>query len=153
MPNYRRLLVHGGTYFFTVNLHDRRSSLLTARIDLLRRAIRQTRRTLPFEVDAWVVLPDHMHCVWTLPEGDSDFPARWRSIKLGFSFALRIGGPIWQRGYWEHAIRDKADFNAHMDYVHFNPVKHGYADHPAEWPYSTFRACVRRGLYPKNWHP
>jgi putative transposase len=153
MPNYRRLFIPGGSYFFTVNLQNRGSLLLTERIDLLRNAVRHTRRSMPFEIDAWVVLPDHMHCMWKLPSGDDDFPARWRSIKLGFSFALRPSAQIWQRGYWEHALRDEPDWAAHMDYVHFNPVKHGYTHAPGLWRYSTFRACVKRGLYPKDWYP
>jgi putative transposase len=150
MPNYRRLRLTGATYFFTVNLRDRSSTMLVDRIGVLRRSVAVTRRAMPFAIDAWVVMPNHLHCLWTLPADDSDFPARWRSIKLGFSFGIGRGG-VWQRGYWEHAIRDERDFAAHLDYVHFNPIKHGYATHPAEWPYSSFRACVAKGLYPEDW--
>jgi len=163
MPDYRRLRIAGGRYFFTVNLADRRSSLLTDRVEELRHAVRRVRALAPFGIDAWVVLPDHMHAVWTLPEGDSDFPRRWRAIKDLFS--RRIGPRetvsasrssqgergIWQRRYWEHAIRDDRDFAAHLNYVHFNPVKHGYVSHPIDWPYSSFRACVAKGLYPADW--
>jgi putative transposase len=163
MPNYRRLLIPGGCYFFTVNLADRRSSLLTDRIDDLRHAVRRVVASAPFRIEAWVVVPDHMHAIWTLPEGDADFPRRWRAIKDLFSRRLDPGETlsssrgsqgergIWQRRYWEHAIRDERDFAAHLDYVHFNPVRHGYVSHPADWPHSSFRACVARGLYPSSW--
>lgn len=122
--------------------------------------VRQSRL---FTIDAWVVLPDHLHCVWTLPEGDEDFSTRWRLIKSIFARSMPIGERqsaarlrsgergIWQRRFWEHAIRDDADFAAHVDYVHFNPVKHGYVQEAAEWPHSTFKSCVRRGLYPEAW--
>src|SRR5207248_3148931 len=139
MPNYRRSRVPGATYFFTVNLRDRRSGLLVTHIDALREAVRAARNAFPFHIDAWVVLPDHIHCLWTLPEGDSDFPERWRRIKAGFTRSLartdqeplprlRKGERgVWQRGYWEHTIRDERDYGAHADYIHFNPVKHGFA--------------------------
>lgn len=163
MPDYRRNLVPGGCFFFTVNLLDRRSDLLVARIDVLRDAVRQTQSRAPFTIDAWVVLPDHMHCIWTLPAGDADYPGRWRTIKTIFSKAMPgLGMPsdvmirreergIWQRRYWEHTIRDARDYAAHMDYTHFNPVKHGYATHAAAWPYSSFRRCVAAGLYLAGW--
>jgi putative transposase len=164
MPDYRRCRIPGGCYFFTVNLLQRRgNTLLTDRIDLLRDAVRRVRRNRPFTIDAWVVLPDHLHAVWTLPPGDDDFSTRWRLIKTFFVRGLsaterlsrvrRENGErgIWQRRFWEHAIRTDADYRAHMDYVHFNPVKHGLVRAPAEWPYSTFRSCVRRGLYPLEW--
>ncbi len=163
MPDYRRLRIAGGSFFFTVNLADRRSSLLTDRIDDLRYAVRRARTLAPFRIEGWVVLPDHMHAVWTLPAGDSDFPRRWRTIKDLFSRrvepdemrsdsrASQGERGIWQRRYWEHAIRDDRDMAAYLDYVHFNPAKHGYVSHPANWPYSSFRACVARGLYPSDW--
>jgi putative transposase len=163
MPDYRRNRVPGGTFFFTVNLLDRRSDLLVTQIDALRNAVRQVRVRAPFHIDAWVVLPDHMHCLWTLPEGDADFPGRWRAIKTAFSKSMPISKPrspvmanrgergIWQRRYWEHTIRDDQDFAAHLDYTHFNPVKHGLVEHPADWPYSSFRRCVAGGLYPAAW--
>ena len=163
MPDYRRNRVAGGSYFFTVNLRDRRSDLLVAEMGALRDAVRAARTLHPFYVDAWVVLPDHMHCLWTLPPGDADFPLRWRMIKAGFSRVVphpqdrraslvrkREAG-IGSAGYWEHTIRDDQDYARHMDYIHFNPVKHGYAGHPADWPFSSFRQCVRVGLYPANW--
>lgn len=163
MPDYRRNRIAGGTYFFTVNLLDRRSDLLVAQIDALRAAVRAVRARTPFHIDAWVVLPDHMHCLWTLPEGDAEFPGRWYAIKVAFSkrvspieprspVRLRRGERgIWQRRYWEHTIRDDRDYALHMDYIHFNPVKHGFASAPADWPFSSFRRCVARGLYPREW--
>ena len=162
MPNYRRIRIPGGCFFFTVNLLARRGNdLLTRRIDLLRDSVRRVRKTRPFAIDAWVVLPDHLHCIWTLPPGDADFSTRWRLIKSTFSEGLpaaerlsavrqrRGERGIWQRRFWEHAIRDDADFAAHMDYAHFNPVKHGYVDSVAAWPYSTFKASVRRPDCPR----
>ena len=163
MADYRRNRVAGGTYFFTVNLLDRRSDLLVVQIEALRGAVRWVRERAGFHIDAWVVLPEHMHCIWTLPEGDADFAGRWRGIKTRFSKAVPQVEPVssvrarrgargvWQNRYWEHTIRDEADYAAHMDYVHFNPVKHGLAGHPAEWPYSTFRRCVAAGVYPVEW--
>lgn len=163
MPNYRRNRVPGATYFFTANLFDRHSMLLVSHIEALRDAVRRVRQSAPFHIDAWVVLPDHMHCMWTLPEGDDNFPARWRAIKIRFSKslprqekptdAMRRRGErgIWQRRYWEHTIRDDRDYASHMDYIHFNPVKHEVASDPAGWPFSSFRRCVDAGLYPANW--
>jgi putative transposase len=163
MSEYRRNRIPGGTYFFTVVLLDRRSDLLTSQVDVLREAVKQTRKRRPFHIDAWVVLPDHLHCIWTLPSGDDDFSGRWYDIKMSFSKAIprtenrsassvrRGERGIWQRRFWEHTIRDDRDYAAHMDYVHFNPVKHAYAAQPAEWPYSSFRRCVAAGIYPANW--
>jgi putative transposase len=163
VPDYRRNRVAGGSYFFTVNLLDRNSDLLTSEVAVLREAVRKTRTLRPFHIDAWVALPEHLHCLWTLPPGDTDFPLRWQMIKASFSRAVghseerrpslvrkREAG-IWQRRYWEHTIRDEPDYAAHMDYIHFNPVKHGLAQHPAEWPFSSFARCVRQGLYPADW--
>ena len=163
MSNYRRYRVAGGTYFFTVNLLDRDSDLRTRHIEVLRTAVQVTRKARPFHVDAWVVLPDHLHCVWTLPRGDDDFSNRWKAIKIRFVQAVprnerrspvrvaRGERGIWQRRFWEHAIRDEADFARHMDYVHFNPVKHGWTKSVQEWPYSTFHRWVERGAYPLDW--
>ncbi len=164
MPEYRRNRVPGGSYFFTVNLLDRTSDLLTVNIDALRNAVRATHQRAPFQIDAWVVLPDHMHAIWTLPSGDDNFSDRWRAIKKSFSKSVPATEPrslvrqqnaergIWQRRFWEHTIRDDADFANHMDYVHFNPVKHGYVDHPTGWPYSSFRRAVANGFYPADWN-
>lgn len=161
--SYRRVYQSGGTYFFTVNLLDRRSNLLVDRIDLLRHAVSTVRLERPFTIHAWVVLPDHMHVLWTLPDGDCDFSTRWRLIKSRFSRRLAgfRGGSmsrrsrgersVWQRRFWEHLVRDDADFDRCFDYIHFNPVKHGYVERVADWPYSTFRDCVDAGLYPPEW--
>ncbi len=163
MPDYRRNRVPGGTYFFTVNLLDRQSDLLVTAIEPLRDAVRRVRARYPFHIDAWVVLPDHMHCLWTLPDGDADFSGRWRAIKTFFSksqpggeersavSARRGERGIWQRRFWEHTIRDDRDYAAHMDYTHFNPVKHGLVGEVADWPHSTFPSCVARGFYPAEW--
>ncbi len=163
MPEYRRNRVPGGTYFFTVNLLERRLSLLTDHIEALRVAVRQTRARQPFHIDAWVVLPDHLHCVWTLPLGDADYSARWKAIKIAFAKSLpaiesltpvrRTRGErgIWQRRFWEHTIRDDRDYSAHIDYVHYKPVKHGLVARVREWPYSSFHRCVKAGIYPADW--
>ena len=163
MPDYRRNRVPGGTYFFTVNLQDRQSDLLTAEIEALRSAVRKIRTRRPFHIDAWVVLPEHMHCLWTLPPGDQDFSTRWKEIKAAFSRSFsteerrssvhlrRSERGIWQRRFWEHTIRDEKDYAAHMDYIHFNPVKHGWVEHVTDWPFSTFHRCVSAGLYPAGW--
>ena len=163
MTDYRRTRVAGGTYFFTVNLHDRTSDLLVRNIDHLRKAVRRIRASKPLRIDAWVVLPEHMHCIWTLPEGDADFSSRWKDIKTAFSIALpneehrspsRAGKGergIWQRRFWEHTIRDERDYAAHVDYVHFNPVKHGLVTDVRDWPYSSFHRHVARGAYPAAW--
>jgi putative transposase len=117
----------------------------------------------PFHIDALVVLPDHLHAIWTLPEGDADYPKRWALIKAAFSRHLpkderrnpsRIAKDergIWQRRYWEHLIRDDRDYARHVDYIHYNPVKHAYVTRVADWPHSTFHRHVGRGLYPPDW--
>ena len=163
MSTYRRSRIFGGTYFFTVKLQERGSALLLEQIGLLRHAVRVTRRRRPFRIDAWVVLPDHIHCVWTLPEGEADYSVRWKEIKALFSRSLerteevsaprRLRGErgIWQRRFWEHAIRDERDYWAHIDYVHLNPYKHGLVEHVRDWPYSTFHRYVDAGLYPEGW--
>jgi putative transposase len=163
MQGYRRNLVAGGSYFFTVNLLDRSSRLLVEKIGQLRAAVAAARVRAPFQIDAWVVLPDHMHCIWTLPADDSDYPARWRMIKAGFSRRIRSTAAVsasraskhelgvWQRRYWEHTIRDERDFAAHLDYVHFNPVKHGHVTRVCDWPFSSFHRCVAQGMYPADW--
>jgi putative transposase len=151
MPQYRRRFAPGGRYFFTVVLAERGSDLLVREAGALRAAVAAERRRRPFGVEAWVVMPDHMHCVWALPEGDADFPARWRAIKTGFTRA--VGGPegrrpgeraVWQRRYWEHHIRDQADFEAHVGYCWWNPVKHGFVRRPEDWPWSSYRRDLRR---------
>ena len=163
MTNYRRNFIPGGSYFFTVNLADRRLQLLTEHIGILRAAFRETRARHPFTIEAIVVLPDHLHAIWTLPESDQDFAMRWRLIKSTFSRALPKGERIsasraskgergiWQRRYWEHTLRDERDFERHVDYIHFNPVKHGYVARVQDWPHSSFHRMVRNGVYPQDW--
>ncbi len=151
MPNYRRNYVPGGCYFFTVNLHDRGQDLLTRYWPDLRQAIRMVRSERPFRVDALVVLPDHLHAVWTLPEGEADFSSRWRAIKSRFSKSLALERPVWQRRFWEHTLKDEASYRRHVDYVHLNPVKHGLVNRARDWPYSTFHRHVERGVYSLDW--
>ena len=164
MPDYRRNRVPGGTFFFTVNLLDRNSGLLVTHVDALRDAVRDVRRRSPFHIDAWVVLPDHMHCIWTLPPDDEDYSGRWRAIRKSFSKTIppterrssvrqqRGERGIWQRRFWEHTVRNDADYANHMDYVHFNPVKHRLVEHAADWPFSSFHRAVAHGLYPVDWN-
>ncbi len=163
MPHYIRAFGPGGTFFFTVALLERRRRLLTEHIDDLREVFRAARERRPFTIDAIVVLPDHLHCLWTLPPGDSDFPARWHDIKARFSVRIPKGERlsnrrqrkgergIWQRRYWEHGIRDHRDYERHFDYIHYNPMKHGHVQLVSDWPYSSFHRCVRQGLYPLDW--
>lgn len=162
MVLYRRNRVAGGTYFFTVTLRDRRSDALVCHAGLLREAFRTVRANRPFTFDAIVILPDHLHTIWTLPEGDSDYSGRWRAIKSRFSQHLKQTDypliqnkhgeyNLWQRRFWEHTIRDDNDFTRHVDYVHWNPVKHGLVEQVSEWPYSSFHRFVRLGYYPLNW--
>jgi putative transposase len=127
VPKYRRNYQHNGTYFFTVNLADRKANHLTNRFQSLRNSIKRVKEERPFYINAWVVLPDLIHCIWTLPESDADYSTRWKAIKSRFSLANReIEKPVWQLRVWEHTIRSQTDFNAHMNYIHINPVKHGY---------------------------
>jgi putative transposase len=160
MPKYRRLYVEGGCWFFTVNLENRRSQSLTEHIGALRQAVAKVRAARPFEIDAWVVLPNHMHAVWTLPEGDTDFSTRWRLIKTFFAKSLpavesrsevnveRRERGIWQRRYWEHLIRDERDLAFHIDYCWFNPVKHGLVANAEVWPFSSFHRDNRDNPQP-----
>ena len=162
MVQYRRNRVAGGTYFFTVTLWERKSATLIDRIDDLRKAFRGVLKERPFRIDAMVVLPDHLHVVWTLPPGDADYAGRWRMIKSRFTHAVAKAGidlshnakgefNLWQRRYWEHTVRDEKDFERHIDYIHYNPVKHGWVNQVHEWPHSTFHRYVRMGIYPKDW--
>jgi putative transposase len=144
-------------------LQRKDNDLLIQHINVLRDNVRLVQSRHPFMIHGWVVLPDHLHCVIELPPNETDFATRWRLIKMGFSKALpptekrssvrikRGERGIWQRRYWEHLIRDEADFQAHMDYVHINPMKHGLVKQVNEWPYSTFHRLVEKGVYPSNW--
>jgi putative transposase len=163
MTNYRRAHVAGATYFFTVNIARRDTNLLVDHIASLREALQYVRRRHPFAIDAMVVLPDHLHAVWTLPPGDADHSLRWRQFKARFSRSVPPGEHcgdsriakgergIWQRRYWEHLIRDDADLRHHVDYIHFNPVRHGYVTRAVDWPYSTLHRYVDQGLLAADW--
>jgi putative transposase len=168
VPNYRRAYAPGGSYFFTLVTAGRAPILCTDNArSCLRRAIRDARRRWPFGLAAIVLLPEHLHCVWTLPAGDAAFSRRWAWIKRAFTQGwLESGGAergvspskrndgrrgVWQRRFWEHALRDETDFERHCDYVHYNPVKHGLVSCPRDWPFSTFSRFVRAGDYPSDW--
>ena len=160
MPNYRRLYIPGGTYAFTACLADRRSDLLVRHIHELRGAWRDMVARRPVTTTAIAVMPDHFHVLWTLPEEDADYPARINDLKSGFTRrlpdALKGEGRkgernIWQRRYWEHLIRDEEDLGAHMDYIHWNPVKHGLVASPDDWPFSSWKRY--RKEWGKVWTP
>jgi putative transposase len=168
MPNYRRANAKGATYFFTVVTYRRRKFLtLPENRHALRNAIAAAKLRYGFCIVAWVLLPDHMHCIWRLPENDSDFSKRWGLIKAKFTKQNKARlhnatwmnpskhkhreSTIWQRRFWEHQIRDDDDLEKHVEYIHFNPVKHGYVDRVCDWPYSTFHRYVRSGVYPIAW--
>ncbi|MGA7934525.1 MAG: transposase [Kovacikia sp.] len=168
MTNYRRHTLAGGTYFFTQVTHQRRPWLCTdiARATL-RAAITHIRQKHPFVIEAMVLLPNHLHCIWTLPVGDSDYATRWRLIKsyvtkqaasklhldtkLSQSRHKRQEGNLWQRRFWEHWIRDEKDLTQHCDYIHYNPVRHGLCRMPGEWKYSSFHRFVVQGIYSPDW--
>ncbi|HEX7112265.1 MAG TPA: transposase [Mizugakiibacter sp.] len=163
MSRYRRVRLPGATWFFTVNLARRDVAWLTEHIDILRDATRRVRAAHPFAIDAMVVLPEHLHAVWTLPAGDSDYALRWRLIKSAFSRAIPAGERrnasriakgergIWQRRFWEHWVRDEDDLRRHIEYVHYNPVKHGHVTRAAAWPWSTFHRYVKAGRLALDW--
>ena len=163
MPNYRRFRIPGVSYFFTVTLADRDSRLLIDRIDALRSAYRRTVADMPILCDAMVVLPDHLHAVWTLPPGDSNFPERWRRLKARFTHEVGLTGRrskskrdkrergLWQRRYWEHKIRDQTDYRMHVAYCWGNPVKHGYVERPADWTFSSIHRDIRAGMVDPEW--
>ena len=163
---YRRAKTRGGTYFFTVVTHNRSPFLCyPGNEELLRQAFQITMQRHPIEIDAFVLLPDHLHCIWTLPEGDHNFSMRWRLIKSYFSRYCdkKYSGVVstsrqgkqerafWQRRFWEHMIRDDIDFRAHVEYIHFNPVKHGLVAAPKDWEHSSFHRYVKAGLYDEMW--
>ncbi|PKM43316.1 MAG: transposase [Gammaproteobacteria bacterium HGW-Gammaproteobacteria-1] len=165
MPNYRRSHAPGAIYFFTLATLGRKPILMEDPVRVaLRHAIQQVRVLFPFVIDGWVLLPDHMHCLWCLPEGDADFGKRWGMIKrlvtrelgcrgdlVSLSRRTRHEGSLWQRRFWEHQIRDEADYSRHLDYLHWNPVKHGYVQRVVDWPYSSFHRYVREGVLPVAW--
>ncbi|MBI5902100.1 MAG: transposase [Deltaproteobacteria bacterium] len=165
MSDYRRAR-GGSTYFFTVVTYGRQPILCLAdSIKALSEAISEVKEERPFEAKAWVLLPDHLHCVWELPEGDLDYSVRWALIKKGFTKRMkgRIETPrpnlsrikhreasVWRRRFWDHQIRDEADLRMHCDYIHYNPVKHGLVDSPMDWKHSTFHRYVKEGLYTED---
>ncbi len=163
MPNYRRARVLGGCYFFTLVSWKRHPILTIPSLrTALRAAINSVRRSHPFNIDAWVLLPDHLHCIWTLPPDDADYPNRWSMIKRLTSQAIQgVDNPaipgqrrklgIWQSRYWEHLIRDQRDLHGHLDYLHWNPVKHEHVTRVADWPFSSFHRYVSEGKYPETW--
>ncbi len=160
--HYRRNYVPGGTFFFTVALADRRSSRLVEHVSSLRFAFRKARAERPFNIDAIVILPEHLHAILTLPEGDADFSHRWRRIKAVFTDRVqwsgettdqrdRTGRTLWQRRFWEHTIRDDEDFARHVDYIHVNPIKHGLVSNPSDWPHSSLHRYIRDGVVAPDW--
>jgi len=166
MSDYRRPR-DGSTYFFTVVTHMRQPILcLDYSIKAIEETISEVRLNRPFEIKAWIILPDHIHAIWELPEGDSDYSVRWALIKKGFTKKLkghhkapepnmsrikRREATVWQRRFWEHKIRDDSDFRAYVEYMHYNPVKHGLAPSPKDWKHSSFHKYVAEGLYPSDW--
>jgi len=168
MSRYRREWLEGGVFFFTVVTHERRPTLATELgLRCLRYAWRETVSTMPFDTDAVCILPDHLHTVWSLPEGDRDYSARWRKLKGLFTREYRIHGgmegkrnasrlrsreaAVWQRRYWEHRIRDADDFRRHVNYIHFNPVKHRLVSRVADWEWSSFHDHVKNGWLDPDW--
>ncbi|MCG6207363.1 transposase [Rhodopseudomonas sp. HC1] len=163
MSHYRRANREGGMFFFTVAMADRTGDLLVAHVDRLRRIYSSVRDRYPFKTVAICVLPDHLHAIWELPPGDADFSGRWSLIKSGFSRGIipasdlaaskqrRREKGIWQRRYWEHLVRDEDDLAQHVDYIHYNPVKHGLVTAVRDWPYSSFHRFCRDGLLPPDW--
>lgn len=164
--HYRRAFIPGGSFFFTL-VTERRRTLFNDEnnVEILRQAFRNVKAKRPFYIDAMVVMPDHLHCIWTLPANDADFSTRWRLIKTWFSkhcpAEMRetpdsVGQhkkqqAVWQQRFWEHALRDEKDFAQHVEYIHYNPVKHGYVDAPEQWPFSSFHRYVQAGIYPPDW--
>jgi putative transposase len=168
MPEYRRAQIYGGCYFFTLVTFDRAPILtLESSRQILRDAWSDTQHRFPFTTEAVCLLPEHLHCIWRLPETETNFSVRWKEIKRLFTRAYlqQVGSgeerndsrikqgeaAIWQRRFWEHTIRDEEDFNRHLDYIHYNPVKHGLVKNVADWPWSSFHRYVRLGFYDPDW--
>jgi len=162
MVLYRRNRVKGGSYFFTVTLNDRSSRILVNNITELRESFKQANLRMPFHVNAIVVLPEHIHAIFTLPASDDNYSSRWRLIKSIYTQKLlKKGLPLaangrgeynlWQRRFWEHTIRGDDDMNNHINYIHFNPVKHNLVERVIDWPHSSFHSYVRKGILPPDW--
>ena len=163
MPNSIRPQIPGATIFFTVALARQGDDLLCRNIDQLRQSVRATMAEMPFEIRAWVVLPDHLHAIWSLPANDHDFSTRWRAIKTRFTKSVGAVRPrsqskvakgeagLWQRRYWDHHIRGKADLDTHLRYCWGNPVKHGLVDRATDWPYSSIHRDIAHGLVEPSW--
>ena len=150
--NYRRIYQAGGTYFFTVVSDQRRPILIDDAVrNALRDAIITVRAKYPFEIIAWVLMPDHLHTIWRLPEKDANYSLRWREIKRYTTHACPSFPKIWQNRFWEHTVRDEHDFIQCFDYLHFNPIKHGLCTDLSQWAFSTFHRYVKEGLYPADW--
>lgn len=168
MPNYHRSLVEGGTYFFTVVTYQRQPILTNEQSrSILRKAWMEVTNRFPFETVAVCMLPEHLHCIWRLPEGDANYAVRWREIKSRFTrrYLVEVGpggernpsrqkrkeAAIWQRRFWEHTIENEDDLEEHLDYIHYNPVKHGLVERAMDWPYSSFSRYVKEGIYDEDW--
>lgn len=166
MRTYIRDKTKGGCYFLTLCLENRPSSLLTDNVELFRNAYKVTKQNHSFTLDAMVLMPDHIHLMITLPKDSDNFSVIIASLKSHFSRQINLLNPdlgisssrqkkresgIWQRRFWEHKIRDEIDFLHHVEYIHYNPVKHGYTGSPKDWQFSTFHRFVEQGIYDKDW--
>ncbi len=162
MVNYRRSFVPGGTFFFTVTLRNRKSSLLIDKIILFKESVQTVKARHPFRIKAYVILPEHLHMIWELPTGDTNYSQRWKEIKALFSKSVHRSGfelpktkhneyCLWQRRFWEHTIKDSLDFENHVNYIHYNPIKHGFVDSLHDWPHSSFHHYVFRSQLSENW--
>jgi putative transposase len=164
--NYRRSQIPGGAFFFTLVTYERRKLFSEQKnINLLRQVIHEIKQVHPFQMQAYVLLPDHFHCIWRLPDNDADFSTRWRLIKSYFTRSCVLPDDcnptltrknkgeqcVWQRRFWEHAIKDDSDFENHVAYIHYNPVKHGYVNAPRDWQQSSIHYYIEKEIYPSNW--
>jgi putative transposase len=168
LPDYRRVIIPGGTFFFTLITFERKP-ILTSELarGVLHSAFQNTKGRYLFQLPAICLLPDHLHCIMNLPTGDIDYSKRWSSIKGLFTINyIKAGGEdgsrnnsrikkgeaaIWQRRYWEHTIRDEKDYERHFDYIHYNPIKHGLVSKPSDWLYSSFHKYLKLGYYDQDW--
>ncbi len=150
--DYRRARLKGGLYFFTLVTHNRLPLLETAEnLNLLKQAVQHVNIRHPFKQLAYVMLPDHVHCIWQLPEDKDDFSTRWRLVKHYVSCHTPQQRPFWQKRFWEHLIQGQDDYHKHLDYIHYNPVKHGLVKRPREWPHSSYHDFLRIGWYEPGW--